>query len=330
MIAGWVSRTHSSSKRHQVWIGETSATYHSLDCSSELEFTSVPERAPTTKRKEEGGGRNSDTFPVVKKKQQWERERARGREGLERMAALGLVWQAAGLPCQRIQMERVRPGSYMATEFYGSQICNLGRVDLSISGGKQRRRCVAMVAPTTQEVAENSAEAALVEALIGVQGRGRAASKQQLQVCLENYPLYLRLKEWSDLIPTFNELVKNLSFFLSPSLSLCRRKTLIQMNRSFNWLYWYHICARCSLIVMLRLAQEVAEAVRALEDAGGIPVPVSMLDLHSPSPLPLPSMELQRNKNLEIESVLNKWQLTSTSQALSSNGTSLSQTAASG
>jgi hypothetical protein len=46
------------------------------------------------------------------------------------------------------------------------------------SCSRRRVRVMAMVA-----MVENSPEAALVEALIGVQGRGRSASKQQLQVC---------------------------------------------------------------------------------------------------------------------------------------------------
>lgn len=60
--------------------------------------------------------------------------------------------------------------------------CRWKHVDRGKSAGRimscRRRRIMAMVA-----MVENSPEAALVEALIGVQGRGRSASKQQLQVC---------------------------------------------------------------------------------------------------------------------------------------------------
>ncbi|CAK9864915.1 unnamed protein product [Sphagnum jensenii] len=48
------------------------------------------------------------------------------------------------------------------------------------------KKWTAMAAQTTtKQVAENSAESALLEALIGVQGRGRSASKQQLQEIAE-------------------------------------------------------------------------------------------------------------------------------------------------
>lgn len=61
---------------------------------------------------------------------------------------------------------------------------------------RQQMKITAMVAPATQQVAENSGETALVEALIGVQGRGRSASSKQLQVfrnSLVRFPIFYDL-----------------------------------------------------------------------------------------------------------------------------------------
>lgn len=80
-----------------------------------------------------------------------------------------------------------RSNSRPSSEFYGDRSCNFKLVVSNcavnaVSHRQQRVKIVAMVAPATQQVAENSGEAALVEALIGVQGRGRSASSRQLQV----------------------------------------------------------------------------------------------------------------------------------------------------
>ena len=96
------------------------------------------------------------------------------------MATVGLGCKA-GLAIQQLQKEcSKRPHSCLGSEFHGScsnftaTRCAVSRV----SHRQRRGKVVAMVA----QVAENSREAALVEALVGVQGRGRAASATQLQV----------------------------------------------------------------------------------------------------------------------------------------------------
>jgi hypothetical protein len=102
----------------------------------------------------------------------------------EVMATLGLACQA-GLAIQQLHKDnRGRPHSRASSEFYGDRSCNFKEVvrHCAVSHRQQRVKVVAMVAPATQQVAENSGEAALVEALVGVQGRGRSASARQLQV----------------------------------------------------------------------------------------------------------------------------------------------------
>lgn len=101
----------------------------------------------------------------------------------EVMATLGLACQA-GLAIQQLHKDnRGRPHSRASSEFYGDRSCNFKEVvrHCAVSHRQQRVKVVAMVAPATQQVAENSGEAALVEALVGVQGRGRSASARQLQ-----------------------------------------------------------------------------------------------------------------------------------------------------
>lgn len=73
---------------------------------------------------------------------------------------------------------------FLARGSSSDAFCRWKHVDGGKSAGRiascsrRRVRVMAMVA-----MVENSPEAALVEALVGVQGRGRSASKQQLQVC---------------------------------------------------------------------------------------------------------------------------------------------------
>lgn len=99
-----------------------------------------------------------------------------------------------------------------------------------------------------------------------------------------------------------------LSFYLPLFLSVDKR-------RKFRWVVYWTECIgtmfvhRRRLIVMLRVAQEVAEAVSALEDAGGIPDPVSILHfIHLlpsslPPPPPLPHVwnsSLTRTWNVKL------------------------------
>ncbi|KAG0574776.1 hypothetical protein KC19_VG290200 [Ceratodon purpureus] len=84
-----------------------------------------------------------------------------------------------GMAIQHLQRDG-RPHSRSSNEFCGDRSWSVGSAVLTLQR-HQRVKVVAMVAPARQQVAENSGEAALVEALIGVQGRGWAASSRQLQ-----------------------------------------------------------------------------------------------------------------------------------------------------
>ncbi len=115
------------------------------------------------------------------------RQSEREREAEQECRAMALVCHT-GLACRAWGAQtRTRDGK--GKEDRGRGSCKLvERFAHNAQAGQHNSRSItkkwtAMAAQTTtKQVAENSAESALLEALIGVQGRGRSASKQQLQV----------------------------------------------------------------------------------------------------------------------------------------------------